>query len=87
MMKKEVMAMMSPSKHNWFRDTVVFLCGYEILAITTGRVPTLTALQRRYRLLGPALFTGLAFHFYQEDVASLRASRRTAVPFPVYVAE
>jgi hypothetical protein len=60
----------------WFRDLVVVLCGYEIVAITTRRVPTLTTLQNRYRIVGPAILVGLAVHFYMEDLQQLARARR-----------
>jgi hypothetical protein len=57
---------------HWFRDLVLGLCGYEILAITTRRVPTLTMLQARYRVLGPVIIAGLAVHFYIDDLKTLQ---------------
>lgn len=42
---------------------VATLCGYEVAAITTGRVPTITALNRRWPALGAALVAALAIHF------------------------
>jgi hypothetical protein len=38
------------------------LCAYEVGAITTGRVPTLTQLSARNRWLGPVLVGALAVH-------------------------
>ena len=46
------------------------LCGYELAAITTGRVPTLTALSGRYRLLGPVLVIALGVHLHRQPRAS-----------------
>jgi hypothetical protein len=43
----------------------VAACGYEITAITTGRVPTITMLCGRHRLLAPAVLTVLAIHLYR----------------------
>ena len=41
------------------------LCGFEVVAITTGRVPTLTQLSARNRWLGPVLVVALAVHLYR----------------------
>lgn len=43
---------------------VAALCGYECAAILTGRVPTITALNRRWPALGVALVGALAVHFW-----------------------
>lgn len=43
---------------------VATVCAYEAVAITTGRVPTLTALDRRYPVVGAAIIGGLALHFW-----------------------
>ena len=40
-------------------------CGFEIAAITTGRIPTITALCARHRWLGPAVLLTLAVHLYR----------------------
>ena len=42
------------------------LCSYEVAAITTGRVPTLTRLSREHRWLGPVLVITLAVHLYRQ---------------------
>lgn len=42
------------------------LCGYELAAIVTGRVPTLTRLSARYRWLGPVLIAALAVHLARQ---------------------
>lgn len=46
---------------------VAGLCGYEVVAITTGRVPTITALNRRCPVLGAALLGALAVHFFGRE--------------------
>lgn len=46
---------------------VVALCGYEIGAITTGRVPTLTAMHRRWPIVGLALVSALVVHFWAPE--------------------
>lgn len=51
---------MNPLNNRWI---VVGLCGYEAFAIITGKVPTLTALQRRHRWLGVGLTLAMAHHF------------------------
>lgn len=43
---------------------VAGLCTYEVAAITTGRVPTITALNRRWPIVGAALVGALALHFW-----------------------
>lgn len=42
---------------------VVALCSYEVAAICTGRTPTLTALNRRWPVIGVAITAALAVHF------------------------
>lgn len=46
---------------------VVLACGYEIAAITTGRVPTFTQMSARHRWLAPAVLTVLAIHLYRQQ--------------------
>ena len=49
---------------------VAMVCGYETIAIASrGRIPTVTALQKRYRILGPMVIGGLIAHFYGEFIA------------------
>ena len=43
---------------------VVGLCGYECVAITTGRVPTITALNHRHPVIGVVLVGALVLHFW-----------------------
>lgn len=47
------------------RWVVIFGCSYEVSAIVTGRVPTLTQLSARYPALGPVLVVALAIHLYR----------------------
>jgi hypothetical protein len=50
-----------------FPSCVAMVCGYETIAIASrGRIPTITALQKRYRILGPVVVGGLIAHFYGE---------------------
>jgi hypothetical protein len=42
------------------------LCAWEVAAICTGKVPTLTALSARHRLLGPVLVVALAVHLHRQ---------------------
>lgn len=44
------------------------ICGYEVAAIATGRLPTVTRLCQRHRVLAPALLTALAVHLYWHPV-------------------
>ena len=50
---------------------VVALCSYEVLAISTGRTPTLTALNRRWPVVGFALLGALAVHFWATEGAPI----------------
>ena len=43
---------------------VATLCAYETAAICTGRVPTITALNHRWPVVGVALVGALALHFW-----------------------
>lgn len=44
------------------RGFVVLICSYEVAAVATGRVPTITSLSGKHRALGPVLVLGLAVH-------------------------
>lgn len=46
------------------KAVVAVLCGYEALAICTGRVPTITTLNRRHPAIGVALVGALVLHFW-----------------------
>ena len=46
------------------KAVVAALCAWEVAAITTGRVPTITTLNRRYPALGVVLVGALALHFW-----------------------
>ena len=48
------------------RGLVAAICSYEVAAIASGRVPTVTALCGRYRWLAPAVITALAVHLAQQ---------------------
>lgn len=43
---------------------VSVLCAYEITAIVSGRVPTITALNTRWPLIGAAIVGALIIHFW-----------------------
>lgn len=45
---------------------VIAICVYETVAMLTGRVPTVSALCRRYRLVEAALLVILLTHLHQE---------------------
>lgn len=49
------------------RWVTVALCSYEITAIVTEKVPTISRLSARYKWLGPVLVGTLTAHLYQED--------------------
>jgi hypothetical protein len=60
------------------RHIVAGLCAYEVAAILSGKIPTLTALDRRSRhALAPVLFGGLAAHFWVEH---LKCPKRAVAP-------
>lgn len=46
------------------KAVVAALCAWEVAAICTGRVPTITALNRRHPAIGVALVGALALHFW-----------------------
>ncbi len=46
------------------RLAVATLCTFEVVAITTRRLPTLSQLTRRHPGIGIVLLAGLAAHFY-----------------------
>lgn len=46
------------------KTVVAGLCAWEIAAITTGRVPTITTLNRRHPVIGVVLVGALALHFW-----------------------
>ena len=46
------------------KGVVAALCTWEVAAITTGRVPTITALNRRWPVVGAVLVGALALHFW-----------------------
>lgn len=46
------------------KAVVALLCGYEVVAVTTGRLPTITALHRRWPIVGAVLVVTLAIHFW-----------------------
>lgn len=49
------------------RGIVVGLCTYEVTAILSGRVPTITALNRRHPVVGRTIVAALAWHFHTES--------------------
>lgn len=51
-------------------SAVVGLCAYEVAAITTGRLPTVTALCRRFRWMEAALIGLLLTHLHAEIEAA-----------------
>lgn len=50
---------------------VALLCAYEVAAITTGRVPTITTLNHRQPLVGAVLVGALALHFWTPPETTL----------------
>ncbi|GAW54760.1 hypothetical protein [Nocardioides sp. PD653] len=46
------------------KAVVAGLCAYEVAAITTGRVPTITTLNRRHPVIGIGIVIALALHFW-----------------------
>jgi hypothetical protein len=50
------------------------LCAYEVGAITTGKVPTITNLCGRHRWLAPALVVALAVHLARAEQPAVTLS-------------
>lgn len=50
------------------------VCTYEVTAIVTGRVPTVTALCCRHRALGPLLITALTADICYAQIRARRCS-------------
>ena len=46
---------------------VMLACAYEVAAIGSSRLPTITALHRRWPILGAAIVAALAVHFFTPD--------------------
>lgn len=47
------------------KAVVAALCQYEVVAIGSGgRLPTITALDRRWRIIGVGIVFGLGIHFW-----------------------
>lgn len=46
------------------KAVVAALCSWEVVAITTGRVPTITTLNRRHPVIGVAIVGALVLHFW-----------------------
>ena len=47
------------------KTVVAALCTYEVAAIgSSGRLPTITALDKRFRVIGAAIVVALAVHFW-----------------------
>ena len=47
-----------------FAYAVAVACGYEVFAITTGLVPTISTLAYAYPVFGVGVLVGLAAHFW-----------------------
>lgn len=45
------------------KAAVALVCSYEVAAIATGLVPTITALSKRWPIIGAAVVAALAVHF------------------------
>ncbi len=45
------------------KSVIAIACGYEVMAITTRKVPTISKLNAKYRWLGPLIVGYLASHF------------------------
>lgn len=49
---------------------VLLGCSWELTALLTDRIPTITALSRQHRWLAPTVLTTLAVHFYRQPKAT-----------------
>jgi hypothetical protein len=54
------------------RDAVALACAWEVAALVSGRVPSVTSLQARHQFLGAFLVAWLAVHFWQARAARVR---------------
>jgi hypothetical protein len=52
-------------KRHAFRSVVIGLCQYEVAAILSGKVPTLTSLSKEHRWLPWVIVGGLSVHLYR----------------------
>ena len=50
-------------------DIVAAACAYECAALISGRMPSITSLQSRHRLIAVAVVGWLAVHFYRARVS------------------
>lgn len=62
------------------RAAIAAACAYEIYALMTRRVPTVSRLCRRHRSLEAALLIATVVHFHWEE----EICRRLGVPFEKY---
>jgi hypothetical protein len=62
---------------------VAVFCGYEVIAIASGRIPTISALDQRFHVLGPLILGALFAHFYGRYLQRYR--QRGAYPSPQQV--
>lgn len=51
----------------YLRAAVAVVCAYEVVAITTHRVPTVSWFARRYPVAGAVVLAALARHFQPLD--------------------
>lgn len=49
------------------KAAVVAGCAYEVVAVTTGLIPPITTVCRRFPSLGAALVAALVWHFRREE--------------------
>jgi hypothetical protein len=66
-----------PTLMKW---AVAATCGYEVAAIATGRIPTLTMLADRHRWIAPILVAALAVHLLLPSRTAEFASTAAARP-------
>jgi hypothetical protein len=63
-----------------WRATVGFVCEYEVIALLSkGRIPTVSALAKRYPFVAPSLLVALFTHFYLEEQWDSMISKRRSV--------
>ena len=69
---------MSPAHH----FVVGAFCGYEAAAIFSGKLPTLSSLQRKHPILGALIVGWLAIHFlrYEREPTPLTRWARERLP-------
>ena len=54
-------------RSGWLSPVTATVCGYECIALVTGKVPTITGMTRKCHWLAPLIVGLLSAHFYSAD--------------------